>query len=414
MSRDPQVEIQWRMVPYRTLIAAAVVIIVVVGILAYAGFFPGLGRLMRRSLAGENAAALATPAPAAPQARFINVEGGVYVKRAGSADFIPAEPSTVLNQGDTVQTQSSGWARIQFGDSTTYLLSPDSLIVVEQSQFTAHHSALAVRISSGRVDLSTGQLEGVGSSSRVRFAHAAAAIQQNTRAEVVSQPNQGTLTVVAGAAQVRRGRQTVHVGAFQQLDVAPGQAMRVTAVAQAPQLIAPANLEPIAAPRPRQQRVHFQWSAAPGAVRYVLRLSSSPLMAPVLDIRTLTGTELALSGLAAGSYYWNVTAIGQNGTATPPLATNKFSLIASAGSGDLALRVTRVSEIAPGVLEVDGKTAPGAKVLVNDEVVGLIQPDGSFQYITPNLSRQQGFVVTVTAEDNQGRVATRTRRVNIR
>lgn len=413
MSRDGQVEIQWRTVPYRTLIAAAVVIIVVAGILAYAGFFPGLGRLLQRSFAGTKATALPAPAPALPQARFINVEGGVLVKRAGSVDFTPAEPSTVLHQGDTVQTESDGWARIQFGDSTTYVLSPNSLIVVEQSQFTAHHSALAVRVSSGRVDLSTGQLAGVDSSSRVRFAHAAAALQQNTRAEVVSQPNQGTLTVVAGAAQVRRGRQTVHVGAFQQLDVAPGQAMQITAIAQAPQLLAPGNLEPIVSAHPRQLRVHFQWSSAPGAGRYLLRLSPSPLMAPVIAQRTVTATGTVLSGLPAGNYYWNVAAIGQNGITTPPLETNKFSLIASTANGRLALRLTRVSEIAPGVLEVDGQTAPGAKVLVNDEVVGLIQPDGSFQYITPNLPRQANFLLTVTAEDNQGRVATRNRRVNI-
>lgn len=413
MSGDGQVELQWRTVPYRTLVAAAVVIVVVGGILAYAGFFPGLGRILKRSLAGEKAAAVAPPAPLAPQARFINVEGGVMVKRAGSVDFIAAQPSTVLHQGDTVQTQSNGWARIQFGDSTTYVLSPDSLIVVEQSQFTARRSSLAVKVSSGRVDLSTGQLEGVGSTSRVRFADAAASLTQNTRAEVVSRHDTGTLTVVAGAAQVRRGRQTVQVGAFQRLNVAPGQAMAVTPVAQAPQLVAPGNLEPILTTHPGQVPVHFQWTAAAGAVQYRLRLSRSPFMAPVLAQKMVPGTGAVIGGLAAGNYYWTVAAIGPKGVVTPPVEANKFSVIASTASGHLPLRLTRVTEIAPGVLEVDGQTAPGAKVLVDDEVVGLIQPDGSFQYITPNLPRQSNFLLTVTAEDNLGRVATHTQRVNV-
>jgi hypothetical protein len=413
MANDRQVVLQWRTVSYRTVLVAAAVIIVVLGVLAYAGFFPGLSRALHRVLDGGSRQAAAPPVAAAPQARFINVEGGVLVKRAGSVDFTPAQPSTVLHQGDTVQTQSNGWARIQFGDSTNYVLSPNSLIVVEQSQFTAHRSSLAVQVSSGRVDLSTGQFDGPGSSSRVRFANAAAALKQNTRAEVVSQNNAGTLTVVAGAARVRRGQQTVRVGAFQRLNVQPGRAMALSTVAQPPQLVAPGNLEPLVSAHPAQVRVHFQWTAAPGAVRYEFQLSRSPLMSNLLLQRQLTGTTTVVSGLAAGNYYWDVASIGSHGAVTPPLDANKFSLIASRADGKLPLRLTQVTEIAPGVLEVDGKTAPGAKVLVNDEVVGLIQSDGSFQYITPNLPRQPNFVLTVTAEDNQGRVATRTRLVNI-
>ncbi len=412
MGRNGQVELQWRTVSYRTMLAVAVVIVVVVGVLAYAGLFPGLVRALNHAVGSRKPAVVAAPAPAAPQARFINVEGGVLVKRAGSVDFISAEPSTVLHQGDTVQTESDGWARIQFGDSTSYVLSPNSLIVVEQSQFTAHQSTLAVQVSSGRVDLSTGQFDGAGSSSRVRFAHAAAALRQDTRAEVVSKNNAGTLTVVAGGAQVRRGGQTVRVGAFQRLNVTPNQPLAVTAVARAPQLLEPGNLEPIVAAHPDQVRVHFQWTAS-GAVSYEMRLARSPLMSQPLLQRRLTATATDVSGLAAGSYYWNVSAVGRGGAVTPPVDTNKFSLIASTASGDLPLRLTRVAEIAPGVLEVDGATAPGAKVLVNDEVVGLIHADGSFEYITPNLPRQADFALTVTAEDNLGRVATRTRHVNV-
>lgn len=409
---DGQVAIQWRFISYRTLFLTVLLIAAAAILVVYSGVFPRLSTSLRGWLNSSGGAVV--PAGAlAPQARFMNVEGGVLVKPAGSTDFVPAQPSATLNQGDTVQTQSDGWARIEFSDDTTYLLSPNSLIVIEQNQATADSSTVAVNVTSGRVDLSTGHADGRLITSRLRFADAAASLNQDSRAEVVTNAQQGSLTVVAGAANVRRGKDTIQVRPFQRLNVAPGRALRVEAVPQAPQLVTPGNLSPILARNPEQATIHFTWTAVPGATRYRLLLSRSSLMSDPIQDRATPATSLNLSGLAAGSYYWTVSASDAAGRSTPDLDANKFTLIASVAQSKLPLTVDKIIEIAPGVLEVDGATLPGAKVLVNNEVVGLVRNDGSFQYVTPQLPRQDNFAIAVTAEDNAGRVATLTKIFNM-
>src|SRR5947209_396458 len=59
-------------------------------------------------------------------AHFISTEGTVKVKRANSSYFITVNRATLLETGDTVQTDVDASAQIQFIDGTTYILGPDS------------------------------------------------------------------------------------------------------------------------------------------------------------------------------------------------------------------------------------------------------------------------------------------------
>lgn len=410
---DGQVAIQWRFITYRTLFLIGFLVVAAVILAVYSGVFPHLSSGLRAWLNGSGGSAVVATTNLTPQARFMNVEGGVLVKPAGSAEFQPAQPSGTLHQGDTVQTQSDGWARIEFSDDTTYMLSPNSLIVIEQNQATASSSLVSINVTSGRVDLSTGHADGRQITSRVQFADAAASLHQDSRAEVVTSAQKGSLTVVAGLASVRRGKEAIQVHPFQRLSVAPGQAFTVQTVPAAPQLITPGNLSPILAHDPRAAAVHFSWTAVAGAKVYHLHLSRSPLMSNLLEDRATAATSLDLDGLPPGSYYWTVSAVDAAGRSAPELDANKFTIIVSLAQSKLPLAVDKISEIAPGVLEVDGHTQPGAKVLVNDEVVGLVRNDGTFQYVTPQLPRQDNYAITVTAEDNAGRVATLTKTYNV-
>lgn len=407
------VAIEWRFITYRTLILLILLGVAAAILVVYSGVFPRLSTRLKAWVGNEAAAAVASAPAQAPQARFMNVEGEVTVKRAGGGEFEPAHPSTLLNQGDTVQTAANGWARIEFNDDATYMLSPNSLIVIEQNQTTADSSLLAVSVTSGRVDLSTGHADGRRITSRLRFADAAALLHQDSRAEVVTTANAGSLTVMAGAANVRRGDQTVQVRPFQRLQVAPGRALAVAAVPRAPQLVTPGNLSPILARDPGAASIHFTWTAVPSAAGYQLRVSRSPLLSDTVLERVTSATGVEISGLSAGSYYWTVAAVDAAGRADPALDANKFTLIRAVAQTRLELAVDRVLEIAPGVLEVDGHTAPGAKVLVNNEVVGLTRPDGGFEYVTPRVPAQAAFPIVVTAEDNAGRVSTLTRQVPV-
>jgi hypothetical protein len=57
------------------------------------------------------------------------------------------------------------------------------------------------------------------------------------------------------------------------------------------------------------------------------------------------------------------------------------------------------------VVEVQGKTEPGSTVIINNEQVFSIQPDGTFRGFTPALPSGSNQV-TITAQDRKGNTKT--------
>ena len=98
------------------------------------------------------------------EAHFVNLDGTVRVKKARSLQWIRADYNTSLEKGDFVQTGSDGVARIIFADGTNYMLRADALIVVEESREdpVTRATKVAVQVTSGAVDLSTGRFETPG------------------------------------------------------------------------------------------------------------------------------------------------------------------------------------------------------------------------------------------------------------
>lgn len=64
------------------------------------------------------------------------------------------------------------------------------------------------------------------------------------------------------------------------------------------------------------------------------------------------------------------------------------------------------------IVEVKGKTDPGATVMINGQPVPAVRENGSFNYYTPPLPKGP-FTVTVTAHDSQGQVKTVRRTVEL-
>ena len=89
------------------------------------------------------------------QAKFVNLDGRVQVKRVNSVTWVDADYHTTLDKGDLIQTSSDGAARITFADGTKYTVKSETLITVEENKVTRDHSNTAVRINTGQVDLAT-------------------------------------------------------------------------------------------------------------------------------------------------------------------------------------------------------------------------------------------------------------------
>jgi hypothetical protein len=88
---------------------------------------------------------------------------------------------------------------------------------------------------------------------------------------------------------------------------------------------------------------------------------------------------------------------------------NKFTIIANTGAAGLALEIDPLVQHGH-VIEVKGKTDPTARVMVNGEEVPVVGGDGAFRYYTPPLHQGEN-IITVTAQNTKGGVATQTKKV---
>ena len=342
------------------------------------------------------------------EAHFVNIDGTVRVKKAQSLQWISADYNTNLENGDYIQTGSDGVARIIFADGTNYLLKPDSLIVVEESREDPVTKAtrVAVQVSSGAVDLSTGKFEVPGSTSRVSFENATANLAEDSRAMLRNDPRKDVheLTVEQGQASVTRGSTTVQLGQYDQVTFnreKPG--LTRLKVISPPLLEDPPNMALTMTKDPKAANLDFAWSHVPGAVAYRLQISPSGMFSNLVVDRSVAGrTSARVTGLEEGTYYWVVSSIDAKGVESQPSAANRFSLVQQVEAGSQAfLEVTGIVQHGR-VLEVVGRTEPGSTVIINNEQVFSIAADGTFRHFTSPLAKTGANQITITAQNRKG------------
>jgi hypothetical protein len=138
------------------------------------------------------------------------------------------------------------------------------------------------------------------------------------------------------------------------------------------------------------------WDAVPGAAAYRVMLDVSPSFTqPVTDQNDVSGTSLALPGLKNGEYYWRVAARMPDGLEGRFSDPARFTLVAPDPS-TMPPALTASLEVRQNVVQVSGRTDPGAKVTINDIPV-TVGADGSFtEYLTLAQPGQQLVVIRST------------------
>lgn len=398
-------DIRWRTVRYRSVaLLCGGIFVATVTILLVA--FPEWRESLLSWISGR-ADSSAVDAAATRQARFTNLDGGVRVRKANQVEWSPASFSMSLDKGDVVQTAEDGVARIAFADGTLYIVKPDTLIVIEENQIPDNraNSRVAVQVTSGVVDLSTPPATG---ESRVLLADAQASIRNQSRAVVSNNPDTNThqILVSKGGAEVRRGSERVELGEYEQASFGgPGSSLEKRKVVAPPILLTPANLAPVVIRESQTAEVVFTWSAIPTADSYRLRVSLSPIFATLLYDRRVETTSVRLPSLREGDYYWTVTSIDSGRRESQESEPNQFAVIRQENDGELLLEVDRFVQHGK-VIEIIGRTEPGATVLVNNEPVFNVAPNGSFKHFTQPLSNTGPNRITITAQNSAGKVAT--------
>jgi len=404
------VEIYWTTVTYKTVILLTLAVLAMV----CAGLYIAVPERMSSWVEKATHAMTGGPSgPAAPmltQARFVNLDGRVQVKKVNTTQWASADYRMSLDKGDLIQTGSDGVARLTFADGTTYTVKNDTLILVEENTVGPDRpTRVGVAITNGQLDLSTGSSETTGSHAEVRFPadQSVASIQPNSRASVRSDPDtkQNEITVSNGEAELSRGQERVELGRYERATFTPGGPVTKSQVLSPPDLVAPGNLQPIIVADPAHTPVKFEWKAVAGAVRYTLRVSSTSMFSRIVAEKQSTTTSAELTMPDAADYFWEVIATDAKNRTSEPSDAFKFTLAAEGKTQEMLLEVES-TQLHGAVVEIRGQTEPGAALMVNGQPVAQIDKDGKFLYFTPPMPRGSQTLVIV-GQNRRGGTATK-------
>lgn len=397
----PGIEVYWTTVTYRTvllLVLSAVGILLVGWWLLHPSSFNRVLNSIEEVVAGSPTA---TPSVNPNQASFVQLEGRVEVRKVGS-DWRAADYQMVLDKGDVIKTSSDGYARVSFANGTTYVVKPDTLITVESNTVgqTRAQTRVAVQVRSGAVDLST-----TNTGAEVSFEDAIAQVRENSRAAVRTDPNsnQHEITVQSGSADVSRAGQRVQLSQYDRMSFPSGGEITISRVLGPPIPISPLNQEPISAEEPEQLAVEFRWRPVETAVSYHLRVSPSSMFSQLTAERRVTAPGAVISGLKPGDYFWVVTALDAKGGTSEPSETRRFTLY-KRGTSEAMLLELHPPRLHGNVVEITGRTEPGATLLIQGQTVPNIGSDGRFQFFTPPLPKGS-HRIKVVGQNRRGATA---------
>ena len=338
------------------------------------------------------------------QAKFVNLDGRVQVKKVNSVTWVDADYHTALDTGDLVQTGSDGAARITFADGTEYTVKAETLVTVEENNVTKDRANTAVRINTGEVNLVTPTWTLRDSQAAISVEDATAVVQQNSRATVKNDPNKNEheIVVTSGGAEVKRGQDKIELMPYEKLSFANGGTAQKSKVLAPPALVSPLNLAPIISENPKTTQIRFEWQPVDEAVGYTLRISQTTMFTKLVrpELR-VSGTSAEVSGLEAGDYFWNVTASDAKKQTSEFSETFKFTLVSQGKAQEMLLAVES-TQIHGRVAELIGKTEPGAALIINGQPVANISPDGSFRHFTEPLEPGQHTIVVIGSNRRGG------------
>ena len=401
-----RVEVYWHTVTYKTV----AMYVILVGVILFAALYL-LDPSLYTAAFDKFSKSISSDGNASPisqtQAKFVNLDGKVQVKKVNSVNWVDADFHTTLDKGDQIQTSADGAARITFADGTTYTVKSGTFITVEENSMGRERpSSSGVRISTGQVDLRTPNWASPDSRAAVSVENTTAQVHSNSHADVKADPThkEDEIVVSSGSAEVQRGQEKVEIGQYQKATFSTSGPITKSDVLAPPDLIMPRNFEPLIVENPKSASIHFEWKPVPQAVSYTLRVSATAMFTKtVKELPGITGNTAEVSGLEAGDYFWTVTASDAKKETSEVSESFRFTLVAQGKTQEMLLEITG-TQIHGRVVEIIGKTEPGAALLVNGQPVPIIAPDGTFRHFTEPLEPGQHTIVII-GENRRGGTA---------
>jgi hypothetical protein len=396
-----RVEVYWHTVKYRTVFLYGLVITAIVFACVYL-VFPAASTAILQKLNSTFAEPATPSALNSRQARFVNLDGKVQVKKADSVQWMNADFQVTLDKGDLIQTGPEGVARIAFADGTQYTVKGDTLVTVEENNVGEDASRVAVHITSGQVDLNTSGLSS-GSKAEVSFENAVASLHSNSHAAVTSDPStqEQAITITTGSGELDRGTTHMDIGQSERASFITGQPeITKTQVLAPPELVEPLNLAPKIVADPKTDPVHFSWKPVATAKIYEFQASTTTMFNKMVKDLKTADTSIDVTAFDPGTYFWRVRAIDDKGEISDPSDEYKFTLGVQGKNQDMFLSIEG-TQLEGNSVEVTGRTEAGAVLIINGEQVADIDSSGHFRYFTQPMTSGSHTIV-ITGQNRRG------------
>ena len=139
----------------------------------------------------------------------------------------------------------------------------------------------------------------------------------------------------------------------------------------------PLNLQPIIVADPKHDPVHFSWKPVATAKLYDFQASTTSMFNHIVMDKKTSATSVDITGFDPGDYFWRVRAIDEKNNVSDASDSFKFTLVAQGKEQEMLLEVDD-TELHGNVVEVIGRTEPGAALIINGEQVADIQSGRAF------------------------------------
>lgn len=332
-------------------------------------------------------------------ARFSLIEGSVKVKPVGTFEWVSADKSLVLRKSDLVKTGASSSAEITFFDNTVVHIRPDSLITIEETSEdpSTKRRKVSTFISSGEVNLQTPRRSVAGSTTEVSMPNLKGTVGENSNANIrVAEGGDSDVRVIGGSIKGEtKSGQRIELGSSEAVRIdAGGKAGEKFTMLAPPALLAPPHMAEISYPDPTRATTLLAWKAVASATTYHVMVDYSPYFnRPLVDRKGHGDPSVELRGLDVGKYYWRVAGADKDQNEGIFSDFARFTVTrptgAASGTGPPPLLAIESLDLRQNLLQVKGRTEPGASVTINGQRVD-VQGDGSFnEFITlPTAGKQ--------------------------
>ncbi|HWF88626.1 MAG TPA: FecR domain-containing protein [Pyrinomonadaceae bacterium] len=340
-------------------------------------------------------------------ARFISFEGDVRVIRAATREMIPANGDTELYPGDTVQTQSSGRARIALADGSTLLIKPNSTIVVRDNARAddGKKTNVHVRVDSGQLSVRTEQ-QADGTTNVVETPKTKSSMGEQTSASFGVNP-EGTeeIRVSTGAIETTNQngeKASIRGGEYVSVNNS-GRLSPAQKLLDVPQPARPHDREQVFVGSNGAASVALKWQRPQSGTPsyYRVEVATSPFFVAdgkVIERDQLVATEFGASDLRPGVYFWRVRATAASGQASDWSDPLKFVVMAR-GSSQVAVTDLSSELLGGSIYLIRGKADPGVTIRCSGRET-IAAADGAFQIqVTATATTNE---LTLEAQDSRG------------